>query len=180
MHDPQVAVTDVPEGSVVQLHVRDPHWARHNILKQIQVPFLSFFGIRCLFSVSPRPAAAAAVGIVQTFVIVDCCQATAASMNLPVCACALLQRYIGHLPEEVRSNPQQLGSLLYSCVTLAHEEEQMLQDALPKSAFQVDKLLRQNHCTSHCNLTIHILAEMYAVICFCAADTSAIRPEFCV
>ncbi|DBA84695.1 hypothetical protein WJX77_009528 [Trebouxia sp. C0004] len=77
----QVAVADVPEGSVVQLHVRDPHWARHNILKQIQ-------------------------------------------------------RYISQLPEEVRSNPQQLGSLLYSCVTLAHEEEQMLQDALPKSAFQ--------------------------------------------
>lgn len=40
VHDPQVAVADVPEGSVVQLHVRDPHWARRNILKQIQVLFL--------------------------------------------------------------------------------------------------------------------------------------------
>ncbi len=40
--DLQVAVADVPEGSVVQLHVRDPHWARHNILKQIQVPFFSW------------------------------------------------------------------------------------------------------------------------------------------
>jgi len=64
VHGPQVAVADVPEGSVVQLHVRDPHWARHNILKQIQVPFLRYFGIRYLFSASPHPAAAAAVGIV--------------------------------------------------------------------------------------------------------------------
>ena len=33
----QVAVSDIPEGSVVQLHVRDPQWAQNNILKQLQV-----------------------------------------------------------------------------------------------------------------------------------------------
>lgn len=33
----QVAVSDIPEGSVVQLHVRDPLWAQNNILKQLQV-----------------------------------------------------------------------------------------------------------------------------------------------
>ena len=30
-------MTDIPEGSVVQLHVKDPHWAQQNILKQLQV-----------------------------------------------------------------------------------------------------------------------------------------------
>ena len=40
VRDLQVAVADVPEGSVVQLHVRDPYWARHNILKQIQVCYV--------------------------------------------------------------------------------------------------------------------------------------------
>jgi hypothetical protein len=49
VRDLQVAVADVPEGSVVQLHVRDPHWARHNILKQIQVPFGGFFGTQVSF-----------------------------------------------------------------------------------------------------------------------------------
>ena len=48
VHALQVAVADVPEGSVVQLHVRDPHWARHNILKQMQVLFGAFSS--CVFS----------------------------------------------------------------------------------------------------------------------------------
>lgn len=77
----QVAVADVPEGSVVQLHVRDPHWARRNILKQIQ-------------------------------------------------------RYVSRLPEHMKRSPEQLGTLLYSCATLVHEEEKILQEALPESAFQ--------------------------------------------
>jgi len=47
--DLQVAVADVPEGSVVQLHVRDPHWARHNILKQIQVLFFLLPSVFSLF-----------------------------------------------------------------------------------------------------------------------------------
>ena len=47
-----------------------------------------FLAPKCLLSASPHPAAAAAVGIVQTFVIVDCCQTTAVSQTLPVCACA--------------------------------------------------------------------------------------------
>ena len=33
----QVAVDEVPEGSRVQLHVRDPQWAQGNILRQLQV-----------------------------------------------------------------------------------------------------------------------------------------------
>ena len=76
-----------------------------------------------------------------------------------------LQRFVGKLPEDIQSNPQQLGSLLYSCVTLAHEEERMLQEALPKSPFQVSSanldlnnmqcwaLFRQLHkmcCAYHC------------------------------
>ncbi|KAL3135426.1 hypothetical protein ABBQ32_007608 [Trebouxia sp. C0010 RCD-2024] len=77
----QVAVSDVPEGSVVQLHVRDPQWAQNNILKQ-------------------------------------------------------LRGYVARLPEGIKSNPQQLGSLSYSCGTLAHEEERMLHEAVPKSPFQ--------------------------------------------
>lgn len=44
------------------------------------------------------------------------------------------------LPEDILSNPQQLGSLLYSCVTLAHEEARMLHEAVPQSPFQVSFL----------------------------------------
>ena len=51
-----------------------------------------------------------------------------------------LQKHVGHLPEDVQNDPQQLGSLLYSCVTLAHEEEQIMKEALPESAFQVQSV----------------------------------------
>lgn len=45
------------------------------------------------------------------------------------------------LPEGIQSNPQQLGSLLYSCVTLAHDEACMLHEAVPQSPFQVSFLI---------------------------------------
>ena len=32
-----------------------------------------------------------------------------------------LQRYVGRLPDGLQHTPEQLGSLLYSCVTLAHD-----------------------------------------------------------
>lgn len=51
-----------------------------------------------------------------------------------------LQAYVESLPTDIHSKPQQLGSLLYSCVTLAHEEERMLQEAIPQSPFQVSFL----------------------------------------
>ena len=35
----QVAVDQVPEGSLVQLHVQDPDWARQHLLTQLQVGF---------------------------------------------------------------------------------------------------------------------------------------------
>lgn len=50
--------------------------------------FLVLLAPKCLLSVSPHPAAAAAAGIVQTSVIVDCWQATAGAINLPGHACA--------------------------------------------------------------------------------------------
>lgn len=51
-----------------------------------------------------------------------------------------MQGYVQSLPADIQSNPQQLGSLLYSCVTLAHEEERMLHEAVPHSPFQVSTL----------------------------------------
>lgn len=51
-----------------------------------------------------------------------------------------LQAYMESLPEDIHSNPQQLGSLLYSCVTLADEEARMLHEAVPQSPFQVSSL----------------------------------------
>ena len=68
-------------------------------------------------------------------------------MENPVAACHgfysrwRLQGYVARLPEGIQSNPQQLGSLSYSCVTRAHEEERMLHEAVPKSPFQVSKLV---------------------------------------
>lgn len=52
-----------------------------------------------------------------------------------------VQGYVARLPEGIKSNPQQLGSLSYSCGTLAHEEERMLHEAVPNSPFQVSKLI---------------------------------------
>lgn len=33
----QLSVADVPEGSLVQLHVQDPDWSRQHLLTQLQV-----------------------------------------------------------------------------------------------------------------------------------------------
>lgn len=47
----QVAVSDIPEGSVVQLHVRDPQWAQSNILKQLQVRCMTLLGGTLCYSI---------------------------------------------------------------------------------------------------------------------------------
>lgn len=64
------------------------------------------------------------------------------------------------LPEGIQSNPQQLGSLLYSCVTLAHEEARMLHEALPRSPFQVSILdcLTMNSIARRAALQLHLLS----------------------
>ena len=82
-----------------------------------------------------------------------------------------LQAYVESLPADVQSNPQQVGSLLYSCVTLAQEEERMLHQAIPQSPFQVSSETRTQRQDSKHGSTVYCCCVL-ARVQFCIACVS--------